>query len=49
MRPGMRGAGLRKVCERGSTWIKPSRLWMMYRCGRADHPGHRRGEPEQQL
>ncbi|WP_405638260.1 MULTISPECIES: hypothetical protein [unclassified Streptomyces] len=22
---------------------------MLYRCGRADHPGHRRGEPEQQL
>jgi len=23
----------RKVCERGLTWIKPSFLWMMYRCG----------------
>ncbi|MFE4409812.1 DUF4291 domain-containing protein [Streptomyces sp. NPDC056821] len=22
-----------KVCERGLTWIKPSFLWMMYRCG----------------
>ncbi|MEW2394492.1 DUF4291 domain-containing protein [Streptomyces sp. NPDC046862] len=21
------------VCERGLTWIKPSFLWMMYRCG----------------
>ncbi|WP_435866797.1 DUF4291 domain-containing protein [Streptomyces viridosporus] len=22
-----------KGCQRGSTWIKPSFLWMMYRCG----------------
>ncbi|MFB7457341.1 DUF4291 domain-containing protein [Streptomyces sp. NPDC056188] len=22
-----------KVCERGLTWVKPSFLWMMYRCG----------------
>ncbi|KUN48738.1 hypothetical protein AQJ27_05565 [Streptomyces olivochromogenes] len=25
--------GCRKGCERGLTWIKPSILWMMYRCG----------------
>ena len=25
-------------CERGLTWIKPSFLWMMYRCGWATKP-----------
>ncbi|MFH9819216.1 DUF4291 domain-containing protein [Streptomyces sp. NPDC017230] len=25
--------GCRKGCEGGLTWIKPSFLWMMYRCG----------------
>ncbi|MFF5003734.1 DUF4291 domain-containing protein [Streptomyces phaeochromogenes] len=33
----VRGPGnrddIRKVCERCLTWIKPSFLWMMYRCG----------------
>ncbi|MGP4090579.1 DUF4291 domain-containing protein [Streptomyces sp. KR55] len=28
-----------KVCERGLTWIKPSFLWMMYRCGWATKAG----------
>ncbi|MET7783690.1 DUF4291 domain-containing protein [Streptomyces sp. NPDC005388] len=28
-----------KVCEQGSTWIKPSFLWMMYRCGWAEKAG----------
>ncbi|WP_374192114.1 DUF4291 domain-containing protein [Streptomyces sp. MBT33] len=28
-----------KGCERGLTWIKPSFLWMMYRCGWATKPG----------
>ncbi|MFF4487117.1 DUF4291 domain-containing protein [Streptomyces sp. NPDC001544] len=27
------------VCERGLTWIKPSFLWMMYRCGWGTKPG----------
>ncbi|MET7933810.1 DUF4291 domain-containing protein [Streptomyces sp. NPDC005322] len=26
-------ADVQKGCERGLTWIKPSFLWMMYRCG----------------
>ncbi|MFD8034484.1 DUF4291 domain-containing protein [Streptomyces sp. NPDC059717] len=31
---GRRGtAALQEVCERRLTWIKPSFLWMMYRCG----------------
>ncbi|MFJ5776935.1 DUF4291 domain-containing protein [Streptomyces sp. NPDC093094] len=29
----MRGADSQKVCEHGLTWIKPSFLWIMYRCG----------------
>ncbi|MFE0091496.1 DUF4291 domain-containing protein [Streptomyces sp. NPDC058991] len=28
-----------KVCERGLTWVKPSFLWMMYRCGWGTKPG----------
>ncbi|MDH6217272.1 DUF4291 family protein [Streptomyces pseudovenezuelae] len=28
-----------KVCERGLMWIKPSFLWMMYRCGRSTKAG----------
>ncbi|NEB09494.1 DUF4291 domain-containing protein [Streptomyces coelicoflavus] len=28
-----------KVCEGGLTWIKPSFLWMMYRCGWATKAG----------
>ncbi|NUK07199.1 DUF4291 domain-containing protein [Streptomyces lunaelactis] len=28
-----------KFCERGLTWIKPSFLWMMYRCGWATKAG----------
>ncbi|MDX2547606.1 DUF4291 domain-containing protein [Streptomyces sp. WI04-05B] len=28
-----------KICERGLTWIKPSFLWMMYRCGWATKEG----------
>ncbi|WP_372503401.1 DUF4291 domain-containing protein [Streptomyces ardesiacus] len=34
--PASRG---REVCERGLTWIKPSFLWMMYRCGWAAKEG----------
>ena len=29
----------RKGCEHGLTWIKPSFLWMMYRCGWAAKEG----------
>ncbi|WP_308010901.1 DUF4291 family protein [Streptomyces sp. AC495_CC817] len=28
-----RRAVTQEVCEQGWTWIKPSFLWMMYRCG----------------
>ncbi|MER8011455.1 DUF4291 domain-containing protein [Streptomyces sp. NPDC094149] len=28
-----------EACERGLTWVKPSFLWMMYRCGWAAKPG----------
>ncbi len=28
-----------KVCEQGLTWIKPSFLWMMYRCGWGEKAG----------
>ncbi|WP_406483048.1 DUF4291 domain-containing protein [Streptomyces sp. NBC_01615] len=30
---------LAEGCERGLTWIKPSFLWMMYRCGWGTNPG----------
>ncbi|WP_432161701.1 DUF4291 domain-containing protein [Streptomyces tendae] len=36
---GFRTGRTKRGCERGLTWIKPSFLWMMYRCGWATKEG----------